>query len=268
MSIGGLEFEPITTDCGNAEDLARDLENYLLTGRVSGECLNEETLFRLEAVLSFIEHLEVLVSKPVETANSGEFVASDLPLVLATKRRNNGGGAVVGTDAFFPGSREKFIELALGKLGDDAFCKAKKFNSLFFKFVETFRQRRPFIEVTYFLLYSGLEAHARAVLNDQITRNSSVPISKLLESYGFNVYQNNTSDLPRSISTYTHIRNALFHNGEFQSVVRMNHVNVQLDLRKYLFNLSMLVSLTIMKALQFDDGHINWDSWIDRQPFK
>ena len=28
------------------------------------------------------------------------------------------------------------------------------------------------------------------------------------------------------------------------------------------------LNLVILKAVEFDDGHINWNSWIDRQPFK
>ncbi len=31
--------------------------------------------------------------------------------------------------------------------------------------------------------------------------------------------------------------------------------------------LSLLLSLLIMKHIGFDDNYINWDSWIDRQPF-
>lgn len=54
----------------------------------------------------------------------------------------------------------------LVKLSDEDFAQPQ-FRALFFKKVETFRQRRPFLEVSYFLLYSGLESYARAVLNDR-----------------------------------------------------------------------------------------------------
>ena len=43
---------------------------------------------------------------------------------------------------------------------------------------------------------------------------------------------------------------------------------VALNCSKHLFNLSMLCSLTVMKAIGFDDGHTNWDCWIDRQLHK
>ncbi|MEQ1591494.1 MAG: hypothetical protein ABL892_03790 [Thiobacillaceae bacterium] len=48
----------------------------------------------------------------------------------------------------------------------------------------------------------------------------------------------------------------------------MNGLQFQLNTTGYFYNLSMRVSLTIMKAIQFDDAHINWDVWIDRQLFK
>jgi hypothetical protein len=269
MTVGGLTFEPITTDLQQAKALARNLDVYHLTATVTSDSLNPEMRFNLEGILSFIEHLEVLVSMPMEPSANAESAAVPFPKSLTMQRRNNGGGALVGEDTFFPQSRSKFIELALRCLSDDAFCTSTKFNSLFFKCVETFRQRRPFLEISYFLLYSGLESYARAVRNenDRERTKSSEAIYNLLKSYGFKVYQDKPSELPRAISTYTHLRNALFHNGEFQTSVRMNESQVQLNTREYFFNLSMLVSLTVMKAIQFDDGHINWDAWIDRELF-
>lgn len=268
IKVWGLTFEPITNDHQQAEKLARDLDLYHLTATVSGVSLDPELCSKLEAVLSFIEHLDVLVSIPIQRIAVDESVTTLFPKSLATQRRNSGGGAVVGVDTFFPHSRAKFIELALQHLSDDAFCNSTKFNSLFFKCVETFRQRRPFLDISYFLLYSGLESYARAVREDRISKNSSEPIYQLLESYGFKVYLEKPSELSRAISTYTHLRNALFHNSEFQATVPMNGLQVQLNTTEYFYNLSMLVSLTIMKAIQFDDGHINWDAWIDRQLFK
>lgn len=265
ISVAGLTFEPITGDLRQAESLARDLDVYHLTATVAGDSLNPELRFKLEGVLSFIEHLDVLVSMPFERPADAESTVALFPKSLTSQRRNNGGGAVVGVDTFFPRSRATFIELALQCLSNDAFCTSTKFNSLFFKCVETFRQRRPFLEISYFLLYSGLESYARAVRNDRSNVSSSESIYRLLESCGFKVYQDKPSDLPRAISTYTHLRNALFHNGEFQTTVPMNGSQVQLNTTEYFYNLSMLVSLTVMKAIQFDDGHINWDAWIDRQ---
>lgn len=268
MRIGDLTFQPVSLDHQESKQLARDLDAYHLTATVTGESLDEDMHFKLEAILSFIEHLEVLITLPIKSDDGNENTTEPFAKTLRTQRRNNGGGAVIAVDTFFPQSRQKFIELVLGRLSDTNYCETKKFNSLFFKCVETFRQRKPFLEITYFLLFSGLESFARAVRSDPNIRNSSEPIFRLLESYGFRVYLEKPADLPRAISTYTHIRNALFHNGEFQTTVPMNGTAAQLKTVDYLASLSILVSLTIMKAVQFDDGHINWDAWIDRQLFK
>lgn len=265
ISYGSWRIEPITDSYDAARRLARDLDAYHLTATVVGEALPENDRFKLEAVLCFIEHLDVIVFPANQLVDNDKPVASRLPSTLRRQRRNNGGGAVIGVDAFFRHSRSDFLNRAMSKLADDVFCRSTKFNTLLFKCVETFRQRSPFLEITYFLLFSGLESFARATLGDTSTRNASKPIHRLLTSYGLSVLLDEPTNLPRSIATYTRLRNSLFHNSEFKATVRINGADVQLDASSYLFHLSMLVNLTIMKAIGFDDGHTNWDAWIDRQ---
>lgn len=266
FQAAGLTFTPTSDDHSGAKRLARALDAYNVTGTVSALHLPRELLYRLEAVLSFIEHLDVRVS---DTVNEEEAIAKPHEFFESTVvggARNNGGGAVVGSDAFNPWrtSRQQFVELALSRLADEDFCRRTKFNSLFFKAVETFRQRKPFLEISYFLLMSGLEAFARASLNDYASK-ASAPITQVLSSYGFRVYEDNPGELARAITTYLHLRNALFHQGEFSKAIQINNDQVTLDCSAYLYNLSMLVSLTCMKVIAFDDGHTNWDCWIDRQ---
>ena len=265
ISYGSWRIEPITDSYEQARQLARDLEAYHLTATIIGEALPEDERFRLEAVLCFIEHLDVIVFPANQLVDDAAPVASQFPSVLRRQRRNNGGGAVIGSDTFFQQSRSEFLSRAMSKLADAAFCQSTKFNILLFKCVETFRQRSPFLEITYFLLFSGLESFARATLSDTSTQNASKPIYRLLKSYGLSVLLDEESNLPRSIATYTRLRNSLFHNSEFKAIVRISGTDVPLDASSYVYHLSMLVSLTIMKAIGFDDGHTNWDAWIDRQ---
>ncbi|HEY5849895.1 MAG TPA: hypothetical protein VIT62_03895 [Lysobacter sp.] len=270
FSAAGLHFRPLAPEHSIARKLARNLAEHHATGTVSGDRLPRETLFDLEGVLSFIEHLDVILSEPEDAGDAATNPHAYFELALTTRWRNNGGGAIIGPDAFSPWreSRQQFIELALGKLVDESFCERTRFRSLFFRLVETFRQRQPYLEISYFLLISGLETFARAVQNDYKTKNAAVPITRTLQEYGFAVYQDRPDELARSISTYLHIRNALFHQGDFSTTVQMNNERITLNCSEYLFNLSMLVSLTIMRATGFDDGHTNWDCWIDRQLHK
>jgi len=257
---------PRTTDHNTAQKWSRDPLSYNLTAvlEIRETSLNE--LFYLETVLSFIEHFDVLITPPIEGTGSDLF--SNFAESMTTHPRMNGGGEVIGNDVFFPESRYTLISLILGKLQDKDFCERTQFNIMFFKYIETFRSKKVFVEITYFLLYSGLETYSRSVRQDFTSSNSSAPISELLKSYGFNVEIENSNDLKRAVSSYTHLRNAIFHNSALSVFKNINGNNIEYKIGDYLYNISQLVVLVILKAVSFDDGHINWESWIDHQPFK
>lgn len=265
IDLLGLRIEPRTSDYQECKRLASDLNSYHLTAVLKGNSISDDLLFNLEAVLSFVEHLDVLISSPEEQVNDDVF--AQIPQKITTHKRKSGGGPAIIEDSFVPTSRSTFISKAISKLQNKQYCEQSKFNILFFKYVETFRSQRSFADISYFLLYSGLESFARSVLHDQ-TRGPSKPICELLTGYQFDVQIERPMDLKRAVSTYTHLRNALFHNSQLQTTVNINGATVKLKLSDYFFNLSQLIALVILKAVTFDDGHINWDSWIDRQPFK
>jgi hypothetical protein len=257
FTVAGLTFEPASEDFFIARSRARNQDSYRLTGTVSGTSLNADLASLLEAVLCFIERLDVVVTKPQTNGLSAPEKLTDS---FVRRRRYSGGGAVIRS----LNSRKTFIECALEKLSDPV-SKTNKLRALAFKCIETFRQREPFIEVSYFLLFSGLEAFARYKTGDREARDAAEPISKLLRGLGFNVVQQGGKDLKRAISTYRDIRNAVFHQGELTKTVRVNNDSVVLDSNEYLLSLTMLVVLTVMKEVGFDTGETNWDCWFDRQ---
>lgn len=266
INLPGLKIEPRTNDHRRAEVWARDADNYYLTAVLKGTSISDDILFNLEAILSFIEHIEVLITSPEKQINDDPFAQFSPNLTI--RRKCNGGGQVIGADTFFPDSRSVFISKALDRLQDKQFCKETQFNVLFLKCVETFRQSVPFVEVSYFLLYSGLESYARSARKDRSSKNSSEPIYKLLTDYGFDVHQElkNSEDNRKAVATYTHLRNALFHISEFTANVTDDKgVMVELKLRDYMPNFIPLVALVILKAVEFDDGYINWNRWISMQ---
>lgn len=265
IEVGGMKILPLSGSYKESKGLARDLASYNLTGILVAEKISADLIFDLEAVLSFIERLDVLITMPEIAQGSDLFEL--FPKIITTRARASGGGCTVGDDAFFPGSRRDFIEKALGLLEGGSVSESSRFRSLLFKYVETFRQRNSFIEVSYFLLYSGIESFSRSKLDDKTNKNSAVPIAKLLVSYGFDVAVDKPKDLARAMTTYTKLRNSLFHNDELTVVIKIDSESFELSLVDYFFNLSQLVSLVVLKAVDFDDGRINWDSWIDRHRF-
>jgi hypothetical protein len=261
----GLSIEPRPyNDRQQAELWARDRNNYHLTAVLKGASITDDLLFNLEAILSFVEHLTVLITSPEEQINEDPFAQFSLSLTML--RRCSGGGAVIGQDTFYPDSRRSFVSKTLDRLQDPQFCEETQFRDLFFKCVEAFRQPRPFVEVTYFFLYSGLESHARSVTKDKIS-SASIPIFKLLTNYGFDVHQEITGpndNFHTAVATYTHLRNALFHNSMFTAKPKINGVELELKLFDYLDNFQQLVPLVILKAVGYD-GYVNWERWINMQ---
>jgi hypothetical protein len=276
IDLRGGRIEPRTSEHNQARQWARNADTYELTAVLKGASMLNDFLFNIEAVLSFIERLDVLITLPVEYDNDDAF--SQFPPSIRMHRRRfsggggrlSGGGAVIGDDTFFGASRSAFILKAIDRLEDN---QEAQFKILFFKCVESFRQ--PFLEVEYFLLYSGLESYAKSYLK-QRKRNNNEPIYTFLRDYKFGVERKVNKDkmadpktmdeeIKRSIPTYERLRGAIFHNSKVKDIAMHG---TKVNVADYLFNISQLVALVILKVVEFDDGHINWDSWIDRQPFK
>lgn len=269
IDLPGLRIEPRTSDHQLAESWARDLGGYQLTAVLKGTSISDGLLFNLEAILSFVERLDVLITSPEKQINDDPFAQFSPNIMM--HRRSNGGGRAIGVDTFFPTSRSLFISKTLDRLQDKHFCEKTQFNVLFFKYVETFRQHKIFVDVWYFFLYSGLESYARSVTKKRTSKNSSEPIYKLLTDYGFDVHQElkSSDDNHRAVATYTCLRNALFHNSEIRAIGKdENGAEVKLKLNDFISNFSQLVALVILKAVDFDDGYINWNSWISMQQYK
>lgn len=266
FSACGMSFKPLLTTFPDAQESARDLRQYNLTAIVEADDLPTELLFRLEAVLSFIEHLDVIVTEPEPLSTSDGF--SQFSNVLLTARRHNGGGAVIGSDIFFKNSRAMFVEQAIQRLGDSAYCDATGYKTLFFKTTETFRQKRPFLEVSYFLLFSGLETYVRKTLNDFTTREVAQLLNRRLRAMGFNVFHFSPTQPARSMDTYARLRNALFHNSTLEATRNIDGTVQTYRLTSYYSQFLILLGLGVLRATDFDDGHTNWDAWIDRQLHK
>ena len=267
----GFRLIPLTDDYTDVRGKASDLDNYHLTGFL--EIDETQTpdiralIFDIQGVLSFIDQKNVIVSNLLREHEAFDNLDEDYPTKLTALKRINGGGKVILGDAFNSNSRREFITMALAKLKESD-TENGAFRGSFFKSIEVFRGSDSFIDVNYYLLFSALESLSRFHLNDYTSKNCSTPIAKFLEPFGFDISQDNTNELAKSVSTYTHIRNALFHNGKFECEVNINGQMEKISISKYYSQFNMLIPLIVLKYIGFDDGHINWNCWLDRMPFK
>jgi len=263
IQLSGCVIEPLH-EASEAHQRASDRGAYRLTAVLRGEALTPEFLFDLSAVLSFVEGMDVALSEPENVEPDS---VAELPSTLYRQKRHPGPGAVIMRDHFNRTSRATFVALAMRHLQDQRFCERTNFRTLLFHSVEAFRQRSPFIELTWFLLFTALESHARLVQN---AKGGTCPpiLVKTLKPYGFDVVEHDPSDPFRSMSTYARLRNALFHNASREWTGTENGRNVSLTMSEHLNGLQTLVALTTVKVAGFDDGHINWNSWLDRMAFK
>lgn len=259
-----MKFLPRYSWVVDVHDVARDLKGYNLTGVVLMDSYDSEQVFRLETVLSFIEQLDVLISTPQDLGEDSYF--ERFPPVARIAPRHDGGGAVLHQDTFFPDMRARFVTLAMSHLEDKVFCETTGWNTLFFKATIPFRQRKPYLEVSYFLLFSGLENYVRRTLKKPHENNVAALIARRLGQLGFNIYPDNLLDLKRSADSYARLRNALFHNSSFQTERRLKDGSIiRYDLRDYYAHFMLLVSLVVLKGIDFQHPRIRWDSWITLQ---
>jgi len=267
VTLSDISIHPVYKNFKQAKKFARNKKHYHLTGIIEYQQNDTNiSLYDLEAVLAFIDRLDVIITNRCDFKNINK-AKKNIPNKLYIINRHSGGGRLIGSDTFFKKTnyREEFINSALNQLAkepDDSVLRKS-----FFKTIETFRARRPFLEISYYLYFSALESLARFDLQDESSRNSSKPIAEFLQNLGFNLKQDNSKDLVRAVSSYTYIRNALFHNSKHEVNKKINDEIETFNINDFYSHLSLLVPLVILKYIGYDDGMIRWDSWHDRMSY-
>lgn len=261
---GSRVIHPRTTEHSRSDRWSADNQAYNLTAVLTGKSLAPQFLYHLDATLAFVEQADVYLGDAVKGDALPDF--TQFPERLEMRRRPTDQGCAVIQDWQEPESRGEFIRRCLVRLEDAAWCERTKFHLLLHKGIETFRQRENFVDIAYFLLFSGLEGFARGL--EGVTSGSTPQvIVKMLRRYGFEVAEKH-AELVRSIKAYEVLRNALFHNVHLEAVWRTGGEEHILMVSDYMYHLRVLVRLVVLKAVDFYDGRINWNSWIDRMAFK
>lgn len=275
--LNGLKLIPLTRSISEAKKLATSDSEFNLTG--IGEFTSSsvaqipsselDKLFDLAGALTFCQQQEVLLSHL--TTKSDENEAQQLFQCLPTqldfcKGRYKRSPILVPTN---PEPKRQFLRLCLDKLGDDQFNKDTDFRKAFYRNVEIFRLNIQHVDITYYFTFSALEMLARKKMNDDKTRDVAKVITPFLKGLHFNVYEDQESGGERNIRTYTHLRNALLHNGKFEKTfTNSKKQKITVTQADDGYKLEGLLPDVLLRVLGYDDEYINWDRWIDRTGFK
>lgn len=270
MIFDEFKIIPVNTDFNAVKKLSSDNQNYHLTAILEINKIQDVNnfIFNLEAILAFIDHRDVVIQNFLKKSEEPHTLNLDFPRVLLSPKRLNGGGKTIMSDAFVKDSRRDFINLAMKKLLTPENQIDHTFRSAFFKTIEVFKGRECFIDISYYLRFSALESLSRAASNDYESKNCATPIAKLLVGYSFDIQQDNLKNPHKSVFTYVSLRNALFHNGCFEATVNRDGEQITYKLSEYSSTLTRLIPLVMIKYIGFDDGYINWNSWLDSEGFK
>ena len=126
--------------------------------------------------------------------------------------------------------------------------------------------RSPYIGVSYFLLFSGLENYVRRTPGVLKDCEAAPLISKRMRQLGFDIHTYRPDDFHRSADTYARLRKALFHNSSLETMRKQTDGTVvNYKLLDYDANFRILVSLVVVRASGFDHPALHWDSWITLQ---
>lgn len=265
IQAGIFAIEPCFPQRHEARDKAEDRSHFFLTavGQLKEEPYAEST-FDLAAALTFCQRRWVMVTGPfrLPEGTTVDQMKEKLPSELDIPAHRQGGGRLLLRD-----STERFLDLCLRRLQDPPFIERTGFRTAFFRSVEVWRMAPMYIDLTYYLDFSAVEILARTVQGDYKAPIAQVA-TQFLRYLGFDVMQDNPSQRVRAVQTYAHLRNALFHRGQFEARFQENNEEVVLKLVDYEDYWRRLVPDVLLKVLEFDDGHINWNRWLDRIAFR
>ena len=194
------------------QSLAQDRTHLFLTGygilpesRASADIDQSAFVRRLADGMTFHQQQMVIPTRLTQIS-AGDSIAQmitsgRLPESLPILSDRHTPGAAIGNDTFYPGSRTLFLELFLAHT--ERASADHPLTAAFYRQIEIWKLSQPYVEIEYFLAFSGLEILARAYGAKPNNRSIAVPLSGFLRSHGFAVSQALAQD-------WADARNALF----------------------------------------------------------
>lgn len=264
FGIYGFKFKtPIHGDgytlmplSNNNSEKATNRRSFHLTGYMEIQSTDnihkiEEIIFNVSSILTFIQQQHVII-----TYNSYESIDS---LGKQEQELNIFASREHGSELVLEDSKELLCNLLMDKLHNEDFLKSTGFSEAFFRDVEVWRLNKQFMEITYYLCFSGIEILARRKFNDARLPVVQI-ITNFLKPLGFDVTQDD-------MQNYAHVRNALFHSGEFSKTINQNGSEIKLDLSEFENSIIGFFPDILLKIIGFNDNRINWKRWKDLQSF-
>ena len=299
FSFGNFFFTPIGDEMPfwDKVNASREKNVYRLIGFIETPELEPDYfIFTMQAVLTFVQQQDVIIKFSIDSFEIEKAYALDID--------RNGVGAPF---AMYPNLQEEIIEKLYYKLidkndpcnrkgNDSVFNESHncEFSSLVYKVTEPLHMRKNFIEMTYFLYFSGLEAFCKQYLKSyypriSIVKDASKNIAQMLEKLEINYIQVDTADmkfnlrkkinkkddfLKLSLSTYSNLRNSLFHENLFVAYTENSlnkdkegkYLKEQVRITQYEYNLHRLCSAVILKYIGVKNSELDCSKWYTRLP--
>lgn len=293
FSFNDFQFTPLESKLKFLErkKLISDRRYYNLSGFIDTPDINpNEFIFVMQAVLTFVQQQDVIIKDVFE---------DEIPTEYLSEFERTGSAAPF---AFYSDLQEEIIEKLYLKLIDkNDLCNQKldnsvfnsfhncEFSSLVYKVTEPFHMRKKFIELTYYLYFSGLEAFCKQYLKSyypeiKIVKETSKNLAEMLEKLGINYIHIDSKDyiynlrskingkekfLKLSLSTYSNLRNKLFHQNLFVAEVpcpMATNGKELVQITDYEYSLLRLCNVVILKYIGINNPILDCSKWYTRFP--
>lgn len=292
FSFDGIYFKPLEgLSSQERKKIANDRYQHNLTGFINTKgIVSEDFIFKMQAVLSFVQQQDVVIIQDINKSVP-EYIKYDFERT--------------GSAPFYSYSDliEEIVEKLYKKLlnsndpcnkkdSNDVFGKEHncEFSSLVYKVTEPFHMRKQFIELVYFLYFSGLEAFCKQYLNSYHPKLYSdkapeaignaldflqIPyVCVYLDTSPYNLKASVKDEdfIKLSITTYSELRNSLFHSNKFsadviKSIKKINkkeYEKKEVKITDYDGFLLRLCNAVILKYIDIKNTRLDCSKWCTR----
>lgn len=297
FSFNGFNFIPVKYDLPFWDEvkISKDKYRYNLTGYIeTPEIDAEEFIFNMQAVLTFVQQQDVVIKLVIDFSLEESYEAD-------FERRGCG-----APFAMFSELQTEIVEkLYLKLIDENDLCNLRgensvfddvhnaEFKSLIFKVTEPFHMRRPFVEMTYFLYFSGLEAFCKqylksyydklysdkapSALGNALEKLNIIHVNVFCDTSTYNIKNTKLTEedfLKLSVTTYSNLRNALFHSNKFIAntqkspieITKGNYPEVEVRITDYEYYLHRLCNAVILKYIGIENQRLDCSKWYTRFP--